>query len=83
MCDSTLAKELQQIEQSEASKKEKEEFDQLQVNKYPSFLSRSNRWWSSPEVACWLSDHWVDGSNPLHMLRGMFHHCPLRLLGLV
>ena len=26
---------------------------------------------SSPEVACWTSDHWVAGSNPL---RGMFHH---------
>ena len=25
----------------------------------------------TPAVACWTSDHWVAGSNPL---RGMFHH---------
>ena len=25
----------------------------------------------SPAVACWASDHWVDGSNPL---RGKFRH---------
>ena len=26
----------------------------------------------NPEVACWISDHWVAGSNPA--IRGMFHH---------
>ena len=26
---------------------------------------------SRPAVACWTSDHWVAGSNPL---KGMFHH---------
>ena len=23
---------------------------------------------SSPEVECWISDHWVTGSNPLHLI---------------
>ena len=33
---------------------------------------------SSRKVACWTSEHWVAGSNPLI---GVFNHCPLNVLG--
>ena len=38
---------------------------------------------SSPEVACWTSDHWVTSFNPLegHVLSLISPHCPMPLLG--